>query len=145
MNGEILDFDHQSSTGFISGEDGNRYRFGAEDWRADVPRRRGTLVDFVPAGDRATEIYLATSMSQGATQEKSKIAAALLALFLGGLGVHKFYLGYVGAGIVMLIGTFTLIFIPVVVLIALIEFIVYITKSDVDFHQTYVVNNRSWF
>ena len=30
---------------------------------------------------------------------KSKIAAGLLGIFLGGLGVHRFYLGYVGIGI----------------------------------------------
>ena len=28
--------------------------------------------------------------------EKNKIAAALLAFFLGGLGIHNFYLGYKG-------------------------------------------------
>jgi TM2 domain-containing membrane protein YozV len=33
------------------------------------------------------------------TGEKSKIAAGLLALFFGGLGVHDFYLGYTGRGI----------------------------------------------
>lgn len=33
---------------------------------------------------------------------KSKIAAALLAFFLGGLGIHRFYLGYTGLGIAQL-------------------------------------------
>ena len=31
--------------------------------------------------------------------KKSRIAAALLAFFLGGFGVHKFYLGKIGQGI----------------------------------------------
>lgn len=31
--------------------------------------------------------------------QKSKLAAGLLGIFLGGLGVHRFYLGYVGIGI----------------------------------------------
>jgi TM2 domain-containing membrane protein YozV len=30
---------------------------------------------------------------------KSKLAAGLLGILLGGLGVHRFYLGYVGIGI----------------------------------------------
>ncbi len=30
---------------------------------------------------------------------KSKLAAGLFGIFLGGLGVHRFYLGYVGIGI----------------------------------------------
>jgi TM2 domain-containing membrane protein YozV len=31
--------------------------------------------------------------------QKSKIAAGLLGIFLGWLGIHRFYLGYVGIGI----------------------------------------------
>ena len=35
--------------------------------------------------------------------EKNKIAAALLAFFLGGLGIHNFYLGYKGKAIAQLL------------------------------------------
>ncbi len=76
---------------------------------------------------------------------KSKVTAGLLALFLGGLGVHKFYLGYAGAGIVHIILTIIIIGIPVNWVVNLIEGIVYLTKSDEDFHQTYVVNKKSFF
>ena len=34
---------------------------------------------------------------------KSKVAAALLCFFLGALGVHRFYVGKVGTGIVQLL------------------------------------------
>ena len=34
---------------------------------------------------------------------KSKVAAIVLALFLGGLGVHRFYLGHSGTGTTMLL------------------------------------------
>ncbi len=34
---------------------------------------------------------------------KSKVAAALLCFFLGGLGIHRFYLGYTGLGIAQLL------------------------------------------
>ena len=37
--------------------------------------------------------------------QKSKLAAALLGIFLGGFGIHRFYLGYVGLGIVQIIVT----------------------------------------
>jgi TM2 domain-containing membrane protein YozV len=36
---------------------------------------------------------------------KSKIAAALLAFFLGCLGIHNFYLGYTGRGVAQLLIT----------------------------------------
>jgi len=37
--------------------------------------------------------------------DKSKLAAGLLGIFLGGLGIHRFYLGYVGIGIAQIIVT----------------------------------------
>lgn len=87
--------------------------------------------------------------------EKSKVAAGLLAIFLGGLGVHKFYLGYNTAGIILLATTLIGICLSIVVIglfivwipgtIALIEGIIYLTKSDADFHNGYVVNRREWF
>lgn len=43
---------------------------------------------------------------EGASGEKSKVLAGLLGIFFGALGVHRFYLGYIGIGIVQLILTF---------------------------------------
>jgi TM2 domain-containing membrane protein YozV len=37
--------------------------------------------------------------------EKSKLAAGLLGIFVGGLGVHRFYLGYTGIGIAQIFVT----------------------------------------
>ena len=82
---------------------------------------------------------------------KSKIAAGLLAIFLGSLGIHKFYLGYSGAGIVMLLvtllaGIVTLgLAAAIMSLIALIEGIIYLTKTDEQFYYTYVAGKKSWF
>lgn len=38
-------------------------------------------------------------------QAKSKIAAGLLGIFLGGFGVHNFYLGYTGKAVAQLLIT----------------------------------------
>ena len=64
---------------------------------------------------------------------KNKIAAALLAFFLGGLGIHKFYLGKTGEGILMLLFCWT--YIPA--LIAFIDFILLLCMTDQAFMQKY--------
>lgn len=64
---------------------------------------------------------------------KSKVVAFVLAWLLGGFGIHKFYLGRIGQGIVYLIFFWT--FIPA--FIAFIEGIVYILTSDQDFARKY--------
>ena len=69
----------------------------------------------------------------GTVGTKSRITAALLAFFLGGFGVHKFYLGNIMLGLLYLVFFWT--FIPAV--IAFIEFIIYLTMSDEAFAQKY--------
>ena len=76
---------------------------------------------------------------------KSKVIAGVLAIFLGGFGIHKFYLGNVRAGIIHLVLTLLIITAPISGIIALIEGIMYLTKSDEEFHSTYVVQRKAWF
>ncbi len=64
---------------------------------------------------------------------RTKGTAALLAFLLGGIGVHKFYLGQHFQGIMYLLFCWT--FIPV--LIAFIEIFVYLLMSDEDFNRRY--------
>lgn len=83
--------------------------------------------------------------------EKSKLVAGLLAIFLGWAGIHKFYLGYKSPGLIMLLvsifgGIITLgIASFVIEIIGLIEGIVYLTKSDDDFEDIYINNQKKWF
>jgi len=65
--------------------------------------------------------------------EKSKIAAGLFALFLGGISIHKFYLGKPGQGILYILFCWT--FIPAIV--AFIEGIIYLCSSDEAFAAKY--------
>lgn len=69
-------------------------------------------------------------MAQG---QKNKLAAALLAFFLGGLGIHKFYLGQTGMGILYLVFCWT----GIPAMIALVEGILYLVSSDEAFAAKY--------
>lgn len=71
---------------------------------------------------------------------KSKTAAGLLALFLGGLGIHYFYLGKPVPGIVFILLCWT--WIPA--LLAFIQGIIMLTMSQQQFDQKYVYTQSSF-
>ena len=64
---------------------------------------------------------------------KDKLVAALLALFLGGIGIHKFYLGKMGMGLLYFFFSWTLI--PS--LVAFIEGILFLVQDQVSFDAEY--------
>lgn len=65
---------------------------------------------------------------------KDRTTAGILAILLGGLGVHKFYLNETGLGVLYLCFSWTLI--PAI--IGFVEGILYLTKSDREFEAKYV-------
>lgn len=68
---------------------------------------------------------------------KDKNVAAILALFLGGIGVHKFYLGRTGAGLLYLL--FSLTMIPA--LLAVIDFFVLALMDTDEFNRRFNGSN----
>lgn len=58
MDGLVLNFDEAEGSGLVRTGDGTRYAFEREDWKSPERPESGDGVDFVPEGDRATEIYL---------------------------------------------------------------------------------------
>lgn len=82
--------------------------------------------------------------------EASRGAAAALAILLGWVGAHKFYMGKLGAGAVMasvgLVGL-TMAGVPTIgiVMVSIYETIRYLNMSDMEFHRVYVVGRKSWF
>ena len=73
------------------------------------------------------------SSSTQAPNGKSKVAAGVLALIVGSIGVHKFYLGQIGWGIIYLLFCWT--FIPAIV--AFVEGILFLVMSDEEFVRKY--------
>jgi TM2 domain-containing membrane protein YozV len=72
----------------------------------------------------------------------SRVTCGILAILLGGLGIHKFMLGNTTGGIIMIVLTCCA---GVGGIIGLIEGIIYLTKTDEEFYQTYVVEKKAWF
>lgn len=90
--------------------------------------------------------------------ESKKIIAGLTAILVGYLGIHKFVLGYNKEGIYYLV--LNLVVVPIIgtvtcgvgfgiyaltYLVPIIEGIIYLTKSDEEFINTYQVNKKPWF
>ncbi|MFK5958883.1 MAG: TM2 domain-containing protein [Lutibacter sp.] len=76
-------------------------------------------------------------------EENKKVLVGVLAILFGGLGIHKFILGYTKAGIIQLIITF--VSCGILAIIPFIEGIIYLTKSDEEFFNTYQANKKEWF
>lgn len=127
---------------------------GAREFADDTRRSANEFSD----GAKKT----ANEFSEGAREafnsrsgDNKKILAGVLAIILGGLGVHKFILGYHKEGGILLgvtllgivlscvgVGIFV---VWITGLIGLIEGIIYLTKSDAEFYATYQIGKKPWF
>ncbi len=147
MRGHILGVDPKTGDGLITGEDGNRYAFEPGDWAKVGEPAIGIYVDFDTEANRARSIFpvpgimpLATPASATVAvtvSDRNKYVAALLAFFIGTLGIHRFYLGRTGSAITMLVLSCTIVGIIVSAPWALIDTIRYLMMSDAEFAQRY--------
>ncbi|MBB6671300.1 TM2 domain-containing protein [Cohnella nanjingensis] len=64
---------------------------------------------------------------------KNKIAAGVFGIVLGGLGVHKFYLGRIKMGVLYLLFCWT----GIPSIVGIIEGVLYLTMSDPEFNERY--------
>ncbi len=118
---------------------------GATEWRplAEIAELAGTI-RFAPPPLAGALPSAPPTLSDRASK---KIAAGICGILLGGFGIHKFILGYTGAGLVMLLVSVLTCFFayPVFYVIGLIEGIIYLTKSDEEFVRTYIDSRKEWF
>jgi TM2 domain-containing membrane protein YozV len=84
-----------------------------------------------------------TKFEEMENQENKKVLAGVLALLLGYLGIHKFILGYTKEGIIQIV--ITLVSCGLAGIIPFVEGIIYLTKSDEEFYNTYQVGRKGWF
>ena len=68
---------------------------------------------------------------------RTKIAAALLALFLGVAGAHKFYLGNAKMGIIYILISLTAVGLIITLILSIYDFIILLTMPDADFTMRY--------
>ena len=110
-----------------------------------------TAKDFAQEAKKAASEFTENAKDTFASEGNKKIIAGVLAILLGAFGVHKFILGYNKEGLIMLgvtivLGVFTCgAGASLMGLIGLIEGIVYLTKSDEEFYNTYQVGKKPWF
>ncbi len=77
----------------------------------------------------------------------NKLAAGICGILIGGLGIHKFVLGYTTEGVIMLLSSVLTCGIGygIMHIIGIIEGIMCLTKSDEEFVRTYVDGRKGWF
>ena len=87
------------------------------------------------------------SARQRRQAHSKKTAAGICGILLGGFGVHKFVLGFTTPGVIMLLVSLLTLCIAfkIMWIIGIIEGITYLTKSDEEFYQTYMVEKKEWF
>jgi hypothetical protein len=148
MRGQVLGVDQRTGEGLVAGDDGRRYRFTPEDWAQRGEPAIGIQVDFEAEGDRALSVFpmpstggVASVPAHPASRElvtdRNKIVAAVLAFFLGTLGIHRFYLGRTGSGIVMLVMTITVVGLLVTAPWAFVDMIRYLVMPEREFTARY--------
>jgi TM2 domain-containing membrane protein YozV len=98
----------------------------------------------LPAAYSATPAPIAYSNPSLYQPAQSKrILAGVMGILFGGWGIHKFVLGMPLAGFLQIL--ITIATCGLGGLIGFIEGIIYLTKSDEQFYQQYMVQKRQWF
>ncbi|MDB5672690.1 MAG: hypothetical protein JWO25_3649 [Alphaproteobacteria bacterium] len=145
MRGQVLGVDRRTGDGMVAGDDGCRYSFRPTDWAHRGDPAIGMIVDFEIEQNRALSIFPVPGTASATTSsapaldrsDRNKYLAALLAFLAGPLGIHRFYLGRIGTGIVMLVLTCTVVGLLISVPWALIDILRLLIMSDRDFEARY--------
>ncbi len=104
MIGLIKDYDPETKTGTITiGKES--FTFDSSVWIPDVPPEHGDEVAFDLRGVKPYNVTLLGAIMNKEGAVKKRYIAAILALFFGWMGAHRFYLGYYRVGIIQCVLT----------------------------------------
>ena len=95
--------------------------------------KRQNFIEQLEVFNLATKSFINTKFKLAVKNKKEKNTAVLLSLFLGGIGVHKFYLGINGHGFLYLVFSWT--FIPLI--LSLFNFFSLLFMSNDKFNTEY--------
>jgi TM2 domain-containing membrane protein YozV len=143
MRGQVLGVDRETGDGQISGDDGQRYTFRPRDWSDSTGPAVGALIDFDTEGSQARRIYRLPGTTPVPIQSRpdpggrNKYVAAVLAFVLGTLGIHRFYLGRTGSGVLMLVLSLTIVGLIVTGIWSLIDTVRYLAMPEEEFAERY--------
>lgn len=121
------------------------WKQGMDEW---APASRVPGLHSGPAAGSPPPLRTAAARSPDLQQAgTTKLAAGICGILLGGLGVHKFIYGATTPGVILLLITVCTCGVGAMAtgIIGLIEGIIYLTKSDEEFYETYIVGKKAWF
>lgn len=111
--------------------------------------------DFANEAKQAASEFTESARETINSTDNKKILAGILGIIFGGLGIHKFILGYNKEGGILLGATLLgillscigigVLFVWIPGVVGFIEGIIYLTKSDAEFYNTYQVGKKPWF
>lgn len=98
--GQIESYDNERQTGIVKSQD-DYFEFDHVSWQSTVPPDQGDEVTFDVNSEDGTvlNMRLIADSIKPVEAVKSRWIATLLALFLGAVGTHRFYLGYYKLGL----------------------------------------------
>ena len=96
--GQIESYDHEKNIGIVKSQD-DYFEFDSASWKSTVPPDQGDEVTFEVNEGEVVNMHLIADSLMTVEAVKKRWVATLLALFLGAIGAHRFYLGFYKLGL----------------------------------------------
>ncbi|UTO28785.1 TM2 domain-containing protein [Bartonella harrusi] len=118
MRGIIIN--QEQGVYLISGDDCKRYQFATLDWLGKNPPKLGDAVDFVCEEGNAKSVFPLLQQDSDPTRPM----LTLICWFTGIFGVHRFMIGKVWTGALMLILSLSIVGLIITGIWAIVDFII---------------------